>query len=147
MDAAVQDVGINVLLIEDFLPSLQFLSKALKLISRCSIVYTAANAESGLELLNTNDVDVAFIDLMMAGMGGVLCIEKIREHEKCTGKRIKVVAMSAESHLKEEALSVGADVFLHKLNNPVKSILEIVKSVISEKNVEQNDLEIQRHSV
>lgn len=151
MCAAHHMATVRVLLVEDFQISARFLSSALK-VSKCSVVYTAESGESGMKLLRSvGPVDLVMVDIMMQGIGGLKCISLIRELELEQQWSIKIVAMSADDEKREEALAAGADMFLHKLNQPVKAIIDIIKQIVAEKSkselLSEGELVEHRHSV
>lgn len=125
---------IAVLIVEDFAITAKFLSSALR-VSKHSVVYTADSAERGLKLVQEmgETIDLIMVDLLMAGMGGLACIEKLRELEREKTWHYEIVAMSADDSLNQQALDRGANVFLHKLDKPVAFIIEIVKRIVAEK--------------
>lgn len=125
---------IKVLLVEDFGLTVRFLSQALRA-SRSSIVFTAESGAQALQVLcNSGPMDILLVDLVMNIMGGVELIRKIRELEKdFVWNRERIVAMSAETTLRDEALAAGADEFLDKFSLPIKQIIRIIDEVTSHK--------------
>jgi CheY-like chemotaxis protein len=104
---------IKVLLVEDSSITIKFLSQALRA-SRSSIVYTATSGTQALQILcSSGPMDILLVDLVMSEMSGVELIKKVRELEQDLGlSPQKIVAMSAESTLRDDALAAGADQFL-----------------------------------
>jgi CheY-like chemotaxis protein len=104
---------IKVLLVEDFSIIIKFLSQALRA-SRSSIVYTATSGAQALQILcSSGPMDILLVDLVMSEMSGVELIKKVRELEQNLGlSPQRIVAMSAESTLRDDALAAGADQFL-----------------------------------
>jgi CheY-like chemotaxis protein len=133
VEDAVPD-PIKVLLVEDFPLTVRFLSQALRT-SRSSIVYTAESGAQALQLLcNSGPMDLLLVDLVMSVMGGVELIEKVREMEMdFVWSRERIVAMSAETTLRDEALQAGADEFLDKFSLPIKQIIRIIDDITRQK--------------
>jgi two-component system, NarL family, response regulator NreC len=125
---------IKVLLVEDFSITIKFLSQALRA-SRSSIVYTAVSGAQALQLLcNNGPMDILLVDLVMSGMSGVELIKKVRDLEQdFVWNRERIVAMSAEVTLRDEALQAGADEFLDKFSSPIKHIIRIIDEITIQK--------------
>jgi CheY-like chemotaxis protein len=102
-------------------------------------VYTAESGAQALQMLDKiGPVDLVLVDLFMSEMNGVECIRRVRAMEEAQGwQKQTIVAMSAEETLMQEALQVGADSFLNKFNQPIKSIIEIIDQVAAKKNLVQ----------
>lgn len=91
-------------------------------------VITASSADEGLELLDSEDIDLIVSDYKMPGMDGLQFLKIVREEREVdipfiilTGKGREEVAM--------EALNLGADRYLQKGKNP-KSLFRLLKEAI-----------------
>lgn len=75
-------------------------------------ILLAESGESALELLQDNQVDVAILDILMAGMTGTELLTKIKEHDPL----VEVIMLTAYETLQttREALRQGASDYLNK---------------------------------
>ncbi|HVI99530.1 MAG TPA: response regulator [Sphingomonas sp.] len=75
----------------------------------------AEDAEAGLALVETQDFDVALVDLRMPGMDGLSAIRHIRAREDTKASMpIIVVTADTAADLRERCLEAGADEVLFK---------------------------------
>ena len=86
-------------------------------------VLQASNGESALQLVRENSIDVAILDIMMAGMSGTELLGKIKEFDPA----IEVVMLTAYETLQSARQSLRYDAFDY-LNKPfdVSTIREVV---------------------
>jgi DNA-binding response OmpR family regulator len=59
-------------------------------------------------------VDLVFLDLMMPGTGGLELLGRIRADMALLQPRVVVYTALTEAQAKAEAMTVGADLVLHK---------------------------------
>jgi len=88
-------------------------------------VLTSFNGEDGLKLLDSNDVDLVLLDVMMPDMDGYQVLEKIKQHpEKCN---VPVVFVSAKTQQDEiqRGIDMGAVRYITKPFNPMDFLKEI----------------------
>ena len=77
--------------VDDEYPMLQVLAEAVKASPDIRQVHTFSSCTSALEWLESNAVNVAFLDISMRGMGGLALAEKINQMQPackiifCTG--------------------------------------------------------------
>jgi CheY-like chemotaxis protein len=94
-------------------------------------VLTAADGEKGLEIYRQDPerIDLVILDLIMPGMGGRRCLEKLLE----TNPEAKVIIASgySDSGPVKETLEAGARSFIGKPYE-ISQILEIVRDVLDE---------------
>lgn len=77
-------------------------------------IYAVIGARTGLEAVRSFKAlcpDIVIMDLRMPRMSG---IEAIREIRKIDGGKTPIIALTAYSNLKQEALDAGADTYLQK---------------------------------
>ena len=81
------------------------------------------NGIDALQMLNTNSIDMAIVDIMMPQMNGYELIKKIREE----GNDIPIIIVSAKNMDNDKivGLNIGADIYITKPFNP----LEVVANV------------------
>lgn len=105
-------------------------------------VLSAKNGFSALQLLKDQPVDMAIVDLMMPGMGGLDLIKQMRAFTQ-----IPVIVLTAmecpETRIK--ALAAGADEFLTKPFNPdeiVNCLEQIKMKRCCQKNIKSDKEEV-----
>jgi DNA-binding response OmpR family regulator len=113
----------TILIVDDDLTSLDLIDL---LFDRAGFqVIKSVDGKSALETLNVSNPDIILIDLMMPGMNGKDCIEKVR----ASGINVPIIAFTALQdpgyHL--QTMSVGADIVLTKPCKPEKLIKHVNK--------------------
>ncbi len=79
-------------------------------------VFSAANGREALDILQREPVDVALMDVQMPVMDGLEATAEIRRSEIATGRRLRIVALTAHamSGDRERFLGAGMDDYLSK---------------------------------
>lgn len=82
----------------------------------------ASDGNEALKLLNTNDVDLIILDVMMPNMDGIQACIKIREE-----KHMPIIMLSAKGREidKITGLSIGADDYVTKPFSPLEIIARV----------------------
>jgi two-component system response regulator VanR len=85
-------------------------------------VLSAGNAFEALEILKSQPVDIAVIDLLMPGIGGLELIEQMRMFT-----RIPIIVLTSMDcpETKLQALSIGANDYLTKPFNPDEIVARV----------------------
>lgn len=85
-------------------------------------ILTAYNGRDALQLLETEDIQLVIMDIMMPGMDGLEATMKIREK-----KNIPIIILSAKSedYDKINGLNVGADDYITKPFNPMELVARV----------------------
>jgi len=101
---------MRLLLIEDYLPLQQSLTKGLR--EAGFAVDTTADGQEGLWYAMSNEYDVIILDLMLPGMDGLEILKKIRAQ----GRKSHVLILTAKDTLQDRVtgLDLGADDYLVK---------------------------------
>jgi DNA-binding response OmpR family regulator len=100
-----------VLVVDDQPKVLKFIEIDLKL--RGFKVVSATSGETALELTRTVKPDIILLDMIMPGINGFEMLKELR-----TFTDLPVIAFSASLGNHDEALSCGANDFLHKPFDP-----------------------------
>ncbi len=119
----MQKPNARILIVEDE-PLLQHLvRKQLNVLGHNSIEL-AANGKMAVQLVNSQNFQLIFMDVMMPEIDGFEATRLIREHEKVTGVRTRIVAMTGLAE-RARCLASGMDDFLQKpvLLEPLKGAL------------------------
>jgi DNA-binding response OmpR family regulator len=101
---------MRVLLIEDYRPLQQSLTKGLR--EAGFAVDTTLDGQEGLWYAMSNDYDVIILDLMLPGMDGLSLLKRLRAE----GKQNHVLILTAKDTLEDriKGLNLGADDYLVK---------------------------------
>ena len=89
-------------------------------------ILEAKDGISALELIKSNDISLAILDIMMPGMDGYQVMKKIREENN-----IPVVFLSAKDTDEDKilGLDLGADDYLSKPFNPLEAVARINSNI------------------
>ncbi len=89
-------------------------------------ILEAKDGISALELMKSNDISLAILDIMMPGMDGYQVMKKIREENN-----IPVVFLSAKDTDEDKilGLDLGADDYLSKPFNPLEAVARINSNI------------------
>jgi DNA-binding response OmpR family regulator len=101
---------MHLLLVEDYLPLQNSLSKGLR---ECGFaVDTAADGKEGFWYASSNDYDIIILDIMLPGLDGLSILQQLRG----SGKNTPVLLLTAKDTLQDKVkgLDLGADDYLVK---------------------------------
>ena len=139
---AQPDVEINalmhlkILLVDDNAVNLMVASLMLKKSwSQCEIV-TASSGEKALELVDKEDFDLIFMDVIMNGLDGLATTQKIRQHTEKTKATLPIIGLTANDSPKdrEKCLEAGMNEMLTKPMDP-QAVLQCVRSFALAKKI------------
>ena len=96
-------------------------------------VYSATDGENALAILNSNQVDLVLLDVMMPGKSGLEVLQEIRSGSNKKIREIPVMMITAKSSTDDidQALALGADSYVVKpfrgttIREKVRSILDL----------------------
>lgn len=110
----MNNLKLNILVVDDSAIMRSVIIKTLKL-SGLSLgeIYEAKHGAEGLQLLDENWVDLAFVDLNMPVMDGESMIDSVRQNPDTSDLEIIVVSTEG-SEVKIEALRKKGVEFIHK---------------------------------
>lgn len=103
---------IKVMLVDDHEMVRMGLRTALDIEDDVEVVAEAESGEEALKVIETTEVDVILMDVMMAGMGGIATCRQVKE----LGSSVKVLMLTSSSDEQAvmSALVAGADGYLLK---------------------------------
>lgn len=115
---------VKVLVVEDS-PSLRYLMRRQFELLGMSVTF-AENGRVAVELATNEKFDIILMDVHMPELNGYEATAKIRDHERLTGTRTPIIAVTAFTS-KADCLASGMDDFLQK---PV--MIEELKAMLSQ---------------
>lgn len=110
----------NVLIAEDDVDIIELLS--LYLDSSNFNVFSATNGEDALKIVNTEDISIALVDIMMPKMNGYEFIKNVRKTNN-----FPIIIISAKNMDEDHVLglNLGADIYIEKPFNPLVVVANI----------------------
>lgn len=90
----------------------------------------AVDAQSGLQMLEENDVDIVFMDINLPGMDGLEAMRKLRSDEKY--RKLPIIAISAAASIEDIRQGSEAE-FDYYLTKPVDlpQLTEIIRNALT----------------
>lgn len=124
----------HILYIDDEIGALKAISAILK--KQGYIVYTATTAEEGIDILNTNSIDLLILDYRLPGMDGIELLKWMKLNEIS----IPTIMLTAYGTIERavEAMKLGA---YHYLVKPVDTslLLNVIKEAL-DKSIKRDEL-------
>ena len=117
----------NILIVEDHELTRFGLKTAFESCEYVENIYEAESAESAIEIVDTNSLDLVIMDLGLPGLNGIEATKIIKEKKT----EIKVVILTSHNDVQEvlNTLKAGANAYCSKEINP-KRLTEVVQSVL-----------------
>ncbi|WP_051151009.1 response regulator [Butyrivibrio sp. VCB2006] len=99
-------------------------------------ITTASSGEEAIELCDTQDFDVIFMDHMMPGMDGVEAMKRIRQNASRQSKELCIIALTANaiSSAREMFMAEGFDGFAPKPID-IAELERVLKSVLPKNKI------------
>jgi len=106
--------GLRILLVEDNQVNQRLATRMLE--KRGHVVEVAANGREAVEALEKSSHDLVLMDVQMPEMDGMEATTRIRANERVSGRRQRVVALTAHAMKgdEEKCLAAGMDGYLTK---------------------------------
>ena len=120
-------MGNNILIVEDHELTRFGLKTAFESCDYVENIYEAESAESGIELLKQNKIDLIIMDLGLPGMNGIEGTKVSKE----INPDVKVVILTSHNDVQEvlNSLKAGANAYCSKEINPNR-LIQVVSSVL-----------------
>lgn len=117
----------NILIVEDHELTRFGLKTAFEACDFVENMYEAESAETGLDIVENNKVDLIIMDLGLPGMDGIEATKLIKQDNN----EIKIVILTSHNDVQEvlNSLKAGANAYCSKEINP-KRLTEVVQSVL-----------------
>ena len=90
-------------------------------------VIQAADGETGLNLAETTEWDIMFLDIMLPGMDGLSVLKKLSEKQLLNGRPIIVLSNLDNPSIVDECLRHGAKEHLNKSKMSPEIVLNLVQ--------------------
>ncbi len=99
-------------------------------------VIMAKDGDEALEIVRTEDFDVALLDIKMPGPGGIKVLETIKAEKPL----VEVIMMTAHATegIAEETAKIGAVGFLTKPFSDVKILVDTINQAVQRKRLKEN---------
>jgi len=90
----------------------------------------AENGMKGLAMAEKDKPDIILIDLLMAGMGGIEVLEKLKENPKTKNIPAVIVTNLDKHELAQKAMALGALDFIVKSRVPLREMLARIENFL-----------------
>ncbi len=91
-------------------------------------VLAAESGQQGLDIIESNDVDVVITDIHMGVMDGFTFIRKLREDERHLATPILIITTECSDEMKQKGRAAGATGWIVKPFDPDK-LIEVVRRI------------------
>jgi len=91
---------------------------------------SAENGVKGLEKAEKGNPDIILIDLLMAGMGGIEVLEKLKANPKTKNIPAVIVTNLNKQDLAKKAMELGALDFIVKSSVPLREMMSRIKEFL-----------------
>lgn len=120
-------MGISILIVEDHELTRFGLKTAFENCDFIDTVYEAESAESAIDVIYKNQVDLIIMDLGLPGMDGIEATQKIKSFKN----DIKIVILTSHNDEQEvlNSLKAGANAYCSKEINPTR-LIQVIQSVL-----------------
>lgn len=125
-------MAYNVLIVDDSSIVRKVLIKTFGLTQvEVNSFYQAGNGKEGLEILDSNWIDVVFLDINMPVMNGMEFMRRLRENPKYDETPVVVVSTEGSKERIEELQKADIKAFLRKPVTP-EGLAEVISNVLGE---------------
>ena len=117
----------NILIVEDHELTRFGLKTAFESCDFVAQIFEAESAETAIEVVESNPIDLIIMDLGLPGMDGIEATQKVKN----INKEVKVVILTSHNDVQEvlSSLKAGANAYCSKEINP-KRLTQVVLSVL-----------------
>ncbi|HEY4147901.1 MAG TPA: response regulator [Chitinophagaceae bacterium] len=120
------------LLIDDDLDDQEVFLLSLKIVNADIRCFTANDGVEALKLLESDNSIIPkyiFIDVNMPKMGGLECLQRIKELPRLNRSKVFMYSTTSEKRVLEKSKELGADDFLVKPTSPAR-LREMLSAII-----------------
>lgn len=119
----------KILIAEDDIPTREVYS--IKLSSHDYTVDIAPDGVVALSKFKTFLPDLLLLDIIMPHMTGIEVLEELHKNDLTSDTKIIVVTNMTKGEYEKEARLLGADDFIEKINTPLQTLIEKIRSHLS----------------
>ena len=103
-------------------------------------VFFAETGEEALDIIDSNNIDIVLLDIIMPGMGGIETLKQIKEVPSRAEIKVLMYSTVSEKDYFKKCFELGATDFIHK---PIEEVeyLSRLKSSIRQKRLENETKE------
>ena len=102
----------NVMFVDDDVDSLEMFKKCVEIFGHQAV--TACSSQEALELAQSNELDVVFVDLYLANASGLEVVTALRKLGKTARIPVYVLSAGSEYELDQSIERSGANAYLQK---------------------------------
>ena len=92
-------------------------------------LFTAADGEEALEVIEAQRPDLVFLDVMMPRRNGFEVCRTVKQERGLTGTHIVLLTAKGQAYDREQGLAAGADAYLTKPFDP-DELLALAREVV-----------------
>lgn len=102
-------------------------------------VFEAESGEDGLKILNTSEIDIVILDVMLPGIDGFEVLRRIREKDN----KVVVIMLTAKGQDMDKimGLEIGADDYMVKPFNPLELVARI-RTILRRANSNEKEVTV-----
>ena len=135
---------INILVVDDSTFMRRMIKSALA--AKKYNIYEANSAEAGMEILQSNKINLLLLDYEMPGENGAMMLEKIKSQKKFLSLPVIMVSSKTDKDVIARVLKHGANDFIHKPFSTEELLLKCnlqIKAYNYFQIIEQKERELQ----
>jgi two-component system, OmpR family, alkaline phosphatase synthesis response regulator PhoP len=123
-------MGRSVLIVDDEQHIRLLIEQALEELADDGVdLYTAADGEEALEVIEAQHPDLVFLDVMMPRKNGFEVCRAVKQDLGLTGTHVVLLTAKGQAYDREQGLAAGADTYLTKPFDP-DELLELARGVV-----------------
>ena len=92
-------------------------------------LFTAADGEEALEIIEAQHPDLVFLDVMMPRRNGIEVCRAVKQDLGLTSTKVVLLTAKGQAYDREQGLAAGADAYLTKPFDP-DELLELARGVV-----------------
>jgi len=123
-------MGRSVLIVDDEQHIRLLIEQALEELADDGVdLFTAADGEEALEVIEAQHPDLVFLDVMMPRKNGFDVCRAVKQDLGLTGTHVVLLTAKGQAYDREQGLAAGADAYLTKPFDP-DELLELARGIV-----------------
>ena len=123
-------MGRSVLIVDDEQHIRLLIEQALEeLPTMASTLFTAADGEEALEVIEAQHPDLVFLDVMMPRKNGFEVCRAVKQELGLTDTHVVLLTAKGQAYDREQGMAAGADAYLTKPFDP-DELLELARGMV-----------------